>query len=348
MHYLVVGLSHKTAPVAIRERLAIPSSKIGESLRRLLSQDVQEGMILSTCNRVEACLVSPSIERGVNAMHDLLWETGQMKREELEPYLYIKPDKEAIQHLFRVTSSLDSMVIGEPQIGGQVKTAYAQALEHKTTGRFLNRLVPRALHVAKKVRRETALGRYPVSVSYTAVVLASKIFDHLQEKTVLILGAGEMSELAALHFKKRGTKILIANRTRERAVSLAEKLNGEVIGLDQVSARLVEADILLTSVQTERYLIGVEEMKRVIAERKGRSVFLIDLGVPRNIDPEVNRVENVYLYNIDDLQGIVTANQREREEEAKKADRMIEEEVVLFQQALRSAELIRKFFGPGA
>ena len=341
MHYVLVGLSHKTAPIEIREKLAISSERMPAALARLVdAEDVQEAMLVSTCNRVEAYLVAKHLERGSAHARVRLAELGNLPETALAPCLYAKAEGEAVAHLFRVAASLDSMVVGEPQIGGQVKEAYTQAVARGTTGAYLNRLVHRSLHVAKKIRSETAIGRLPVSISYAAVQLAARIFGQLSEKTVLVIGAGEMSELACRHLRERKVaRILIANRTPEKAEQLAREFEGEAVPLDPLAPHLARADIVLSSVDSGGALVRREAVEEAMGRRKGRAMFLVDLGVPRNIEPEANRIENVYLYDIDDLKGIVEANRKEREQEARRAETIIASEVARFLAGLREMEV---------
>ncbi len=354
MHYILAGVSHKTAPVEIRERLAVPESKIKGVLTGLLEkEEVQEVLLLSTCNRVEACLVVKHVERGLDIAKDFLSSHSGIPREEIGKYLYIKEEGEAIAHLFRVAASLDSMVVGEPQIGGQVKEAYTHSVANGATGIYLNKLVHRTLRVSKRVRTETAIGRYPVSVSYAAVTLATKIFGNLLKKRVLVIGAGEMSELACWHLKEQGVgRILVANRTQEKAEALAREFEGDAVPFASIGEVLEGVDIVISSVEMDHPLITSSTVREIIGRRRGLSMFFIDLGVPRNIDPTVNQVENVYLYDIDDLRGLVTSNQQEREREAVKAEGIIREEVLRFQRSLREIRftptiqgLSRKFEG---
>ncbi|MBI2083715.1 MAG: glutamyl-tRNA reductase [Deltaproteobacteria bacterium] len=337
MPFLVLGLSHRTAPLELREKLAVSGEKLSELLKGLVSSDdVQEALAISTCNRVETYLFAKHVERGAGWAKTLFVRLSSLSEEALTPHLYLKSEEKAIAHLFRVTAGLDSMVLGEPQIGGQVKEAYKIAVESKTTGSFLNRLVHRSLRVAKRVRNETAIGQYPVSVSYAAVILATKIFESLDEKTVLVLGAGEMGSLACRHLQERGVKkIIMVNRSLENAEALVGQFEGEARPLSLLDSSLEESDILISSLATETVFLKPDQVRKAMSRRKGRSMFLIDLGVPRNIDPEVNQIENVYLYDLDALQGIVLANQKEREKEARKAEGIIAEEVLLFQKSLQ-------------
>lgn len=341
MPYVLVGLSHKTAPVEIREKLAIPPPKIPETLEGLIRlEEIQEAMLVSTCNRVEAYLVARHLERGSAIARRLLSELGKIPESQLASCLYAKGDRDAVAHLFRVVASLDSMVVGEPQISGQVKEAYTQAVAQGTTGTYLNRLVHRSLRVSKRIRSETAIGHLPVSISFAAVLLASRIFDRLREKTVLVLGAGEMAVLACRHlWERQVTGILIANRTFAKAQALAREFDGEAVPLAPLEPQLARADIILSSLEAKEPLISRPMVEEAMARRRGRAMFFVDLGVPRTVASEVNRIENVYLYDIDDLNGVVEANKREREKEAHRAEGIVAEEVESFFRNIREMEV---------
>ncbi len=341
MHFLIVGLSHKTAPLELREKLAIPEGSVSTFLTRLLqNEDVREAILISTCNRTEAYLVSKHTQRAAGAAKKLLAEIGKVDESELEKFLYVKEAEEAIAHLFRVTASLDSMVVGEPQISAQVKEAYTQAVESRATGPTLNKLIHKSLEVAKKIRTETEIGRLPVSVSYVAVLLAQKIFGNLKETQALLIGAGEMGTVAAKLLADRKTqKIWIANRTTERAEGLAQIVGAEAIPFEEIQTQLGEVDIVIASTASQDFVIHAEEIRGAMHRRKNRPMFLIDIAVPRNIDPEVGTLENVYLYDIDHLQGIVDSNRKERGKEAQKAEKIVEQEVPLFVNTLRQMEL---------
>lgn len=357
MHFVVVGLSHKTAPLEMREKLALSEEEIPRVLASLLEcEDIQEGFLLSTCNRVEAYLVCKHVQRAGEAARKVLAEFGKMSEAQLAPHLYVRNSEVAVAHLFRVASSLDSMVVGEPQISGQVKEAYTQAVAGHATGTYLNKLIHKALNVSKKIRTETAIGRHPVSVSYAAVLLAERIFGNLSGTTVLLVGAGEMGALAARHLAERHVRhIKIANRTGEKAAELTQEisqkipqkipqknskmLSAEVIPFGDVPARLHEADIVVASTASENYVITETHVREAMHRRRNRPMFFIDIAVPRNVDPAVNQIENVYLYDIDHLQGIVEANLKEREKESKKAEALIEHEVKGFLEYIGQMEV---------
>jgi glutamyl-tRNA reductase len=271
----------------------------------------------------------------------LMAEKAGMNPEELAPHLYVYRGEKAIRHLFRVASSLDSMVLGEPQILGQLKDAYGQAADCKTTGLVLNKLLHRAFFIAKRVRTGTRIANQAVSVSYAAVELAKKILGELDEKRVLVIGAGEMSELAARHFLAQGVKeIWVTNRTLSRAVELAEALKGKAIPFEEFPALLAKMDIILSSTGSSRYIVRREELAGVIRKRRNRPMFFIDIAVPRDIDPAINEMANVYVYDIDDLEGIVEGNKEERKNEVAKAEEIIAEGVKAFGQWRRGLEIV--------
>jgi glutamyl-tRNA reductase len=342
MHLIVVGLSHKTAPVEIRERLAVPESRLGEALTRLCSyQGVKEGILLSTCNRVEVYSVVDDVDTGYGRIQEFLADTHlSLSSEQLTPHLYWHTGDRAIAHLFRVASSLDSMIIGESQILGQLKDAFEVALAHKTTGVIMNKVVKKAISVAKRVRTETKIAEMAVSVSYAAVELAKKIFSNLHEKTVLLVGAGEMAKLAAKHLIANGVgHVRITTRTPQHAVELAERFGGIAVPFDQFKDDMASADIVLVSTGAAHYLVGAEDVHRAVQERMNRPMFLIDISVPRNIDPAVRHVDNAFLFDIDDLKHRVEQNRAERVHEAEKAERMVIEEVTMILDWMKSLEV---------
>lgn len=342
MHLIVVGLSHKTAPVEIRERLAVPESRLGEALTRLCSYPgVKEGVLLSTCNRVEVYSVVDDIEAGYGRIQEFLADAHlSLSSEQLTPHLYWHTGDRAIGHLFRVAASLDSMIIGESQILGQLKGAFEVALAHKTTGVIMNKVVKKAISVAKRVRTETKISEMAVSVSYAAVELAKKIFSNLHEKTVLLVGAGEMAKLAARHLIAHGVgHVRITTRTPQHAVELAAKFGGTAVPFDQFKDDMASADIVLVSTGAAHYLVGAEDVHRAVRERMNRPMFLIDISVPRNIDPAVRHVDNAFLFDIDDLKHRVEQNRAERVQEAEKAEKMVLEEVTTMLDWMKSLEV---------
>jgi glutamyl-tRNA reductase len=334
MHIVVVGLSHKTAPVEIREKLAVPESRLGEALTRLCAyQGIKEGILLSTCNRVEVYAVVEDLEAGYSRIQEFLADAHlSVASEQLTPHLYWQTGDRAITHLFRVACSLDSMVVGESQILGQVKDAFETALTHKTTGLILNKVVKKAISVAKRVRTDTRIAE--------TAVLAKKIFSDLRDKTVLLVGAGEMAKLAARHFMASGVRhVLVTTRTPQHAVVLADRFNGTAVPFEQFREEMATADIVLVSTGAAHYLVGSDDVQRAVKQRMNRPMFLIDISVPRNIDPAVRHVDNAFLFDIDDLKFRVEQNRGERLQEAERAEHMVIEEVAAVRQWLQSLEV---------
>jgi glutamyl-tRNA reductase len=327
MKFFLAGLNHKTAPVALRERLAFDAAALPRALHELRRRPgVAEGLILSTCNRVEVAVTAEDETDCEATVTDFLKSSGRVER--IEPHLYRYEGRDAVHHLFRVAASLDSMVVGEPQILGQLKQAYAVAKAEGAVNGFLDTVLTRAFSVAKRVRSETEIGHSAVSVSYAAVELAREIFGSLEGKRVMLVGAGKMSELAARHLRRVGAcQIYVTNRTRERAEQMARLFDGTLIDYSAFQAALPEADIVITSSAAPHYILRREDMKRVIEARRNRPVFLIDIAVPRNIEPSVNELDNVFLYDIDDLHSVVQRNLQNRQAEAEQAERIIDEEV---------------------
>lgn len=338
MKLLIAGLSHKTAPVEVRERLAIAEQALPGALELLRSRPgVSEAFILSTCNRVELVVASEDGPDPKEAVDEFFREVRQADPQEIEPYLYRHEGRDAVHHLFRVASSLDSMMVGEPQILGQLKTAYAIAKSHGTVSGTLDQVLTRAFSVAKRVRTETGIGQMAVSVSFAAVELARKIFGSLNGHTVLTVGAGKMSELAARHLRRSGaTQIFVTNRTHERAIELARAFQGVAVEYERFLEYLPKMDIVITSSGAPGYVLNRHQMQQVVTARRNRPVFLIDIAVPRNIDPEVNKVDNVYLYDIDDLQEVVNSNLRERQKEAHRAEEVVGQEVERMMQRMNA------------
>jgi glutamyl-tRNA reductase len=343
MSIVLVGVNHKSAPVEVRERLAFTEAACASGLRMLVDGEViREGLIVSTCNRVEilAETASERLNDTIERVNQFLSQTDTLPRSFFQGHLYQHTDDQAIRHLFRVTSSLDSMVIGEPQVLGQVRRAYSIALEAGTAGRILNRLVHHAFRVAKRVRTETGIGANAVSISYMAVELGKKIFDSLQGHTALLIGAGEMAELSARHLLNAGvSRVLLANRTEERAAHLATELGGEVVSFAELSDHLVEADIIICSTAADQYVITEALAREALSKRRNRPSFFIDISVPRNIDPAVGKLANVFVFDIDDLESVISSNIREREREAERAELIVESEIMQFQQTLRVLDI---------
>ncbi|HMK55658.1 MAG TPA: glutamyl-tRNA reductase [Dissulfurispiraceae bacterium] len=332
MNFFVIGLNHKTASVEIRERLAFNGARLEKGLLALRqTRGVSEAALLSTCNRVEIYASADNAPEAADAIKDFLATFHDIARPEFEKTLYVREMSEAVRHVFRVASSLDSMIIGEPQILGQLKDAFEFALAKKTTGVILNRLMKKAISTAKRVRTETRIAENAVSISFAAVELAKKIFTGLPGKSFMLLGAGEMAELAARHLVNNGvTDVRVANRTYDRACELAKEFCGCAVRFEEFVSALVETDILICSTGAPSYVLFRDQMQKVMKQRKHRPVFIIDISVPRNIDPEINKIDNVYLYNVDDLQEVVDTNILERKKEAAKAEAIIEEEVEKF------------------
>ncbi|HUA21114.1 MAG TPA: glutamyl-tRNA reductase [Bryobacteraceae bacterium] len=345
MKFSITGVNHKSAPVEVRERLAFDDHSLSQALADLKSRPgFCEGIILSTCNRVEVALTSED-HAGVS-VDQFLADTRQVQREWVAPYLYHFEDTEAIRHLFRVAASLDSMVVGEPQILGQLKSAYSLAKEHGAVSGFLDVLLTRAFNVAKRVRSETDIGENAVSVSYAAVELARDIFGSLRDKKVLIVGAGKMSELAARHLKRSGAnQIFVTNRTPERAVEMAQLFEGQIVEYTRFPAFLPEVDIVIASSGAPHYIIVRDDMKKVLDARKNKPMFLIDIAVPRNVEPSVNELDNVFLYDIDDLQKVVETNLKGRMTSAEEAEAIIREEVERMVARLKVREVTPTIIG---
>lgn len=341
MEIIVVGLSHKSAPVDIREKVAFPADCIHAALHTVRNLDaVQEGVIVSTCNRVEVYAASRQREQGVESLVRFMAEYHGVPLDHLRPHLYVHQGNEAVRHVFRVASSLDSMVVGEPQILGQVKAAYDMAAAGAATGLVLNRFMHKAFSAAKRVRTETRIAQSAVSVSFAAVELARKIFGTLEGKSVLVIGAGEMCELAATHLVENGVSdVVVTNRTLERAEKLAAQFGGRAVAFDDFDRYLPEVDIVVSSTGAPHFVLGVEAVKAAMKVRKQKPVFLIDIAVPRDMDPRINDLPNVYLYDVDDLTGVVEANKKERAKEAEKAEAIVLEEVQSFLAWLKTLEV---------
>jgi glutamyl-tRNA reductase len=339
MSFQLIGVNHKTAPVEVRERLAIPESHLADALRRLAEHPgVEEGLILSTCNRVE---ILAQTNNGNADLRAFVRDFFRLQPLDFEPHAYEYREREAIRHLFRVACSLDSMVVGEPQILGQVKEAYATARAVGAVHSQLDLLLTRAFAVAKRVRTETAVGSSAVSVASVAVDLAKKIFGSLQGKHVYLVGAGKMSELAARHLLAHGAEsIFVANRTYDRATQLASKFNGQAILFEQLYETCDRADIVLTSTGAPHAIFRREHGELFLSRRKNRPMFFIDIAVPRDVDPEMNKLDGIFVYDIDDLQQAVSSNVADRRREADRAEAIVESEVEKFRARLTSLEVV--------
>jgi glutamyl-tRNA reductase len=341
MKLLITGVSHKTAPVEIRECLAFAEATLPAALADLKARPgVTEAVILSTCNRVEITVTTEDRSDPRAIVEAFLSDLKSVNAASIGPHIYRHEGREAIHHLFRVAASLDSMVVGEPQILGQLKAAYATAKSSGAICGWLDSLLSRSFSVAKRVRSETGIGQMAVSVSYAAVELARKIFGSLNNRTVMLVGAGKMSELAARHLRRSGAShVFVTNRTPERAVEMAKLFQGTPVEYARFTAMLPEVDILIASSGAPHYILHKDEMQRVISARRNKPMFLIDIAVPRNIEPAINELDNVFLYDIDDLQEVVNSNLRERMKEADHAEALVLGEVERMMARLQVAEV---------
>ncbi|HXZ39376.1 MAG TPA: glutamyl-tRNA reductase [Terriglobales bacterium] len=339
MTFQLIGVNHKTAPVEVRERLAIPESRLPEALRCFTQHPgVQEGLILSTCNRVE---MLARTQNGGADLRGFLGDFFKMDHSVMDPHLYEYREKDAVRHVFRVTSSLDSMVVGEAQILGQVKEAYATARAVGAVNSQLDQLLTRAFAVAKRVRTETAVGSSAVSVASVAVELAKKIFGSLNGKHVYLVGAGKMTELAARHLLAHGAaSIFVANRTYDRAIRLAQKFDGQAIEFNRLYETCDRADIVITSTGAPHAIFRREHGELFLSRRKNRPMFFIDIAVPRDVDPEMNKLDGIFVYDIDDLQQAVASHVADRKKEAEKADDIINTEVERFQARIQTLDVV--------
>ncbi len=348
MPIIALGLNHRSAPIEVRERVAFVPERMQDALRELVSlPHVHEGAILSTCNRTE--VYAQVARQGDEELVHWFPRPHGLKVEDVRPYLYLHHEDQAIRHLLRVSCGLDSLVLGEPQILGQIKTAYALAGEAQAMGPVLKRMFQHAFAVAKQVRSDTAIGASPISVAFAAVSLARQIFGDLSGKTALLIGAGETIELAARHLHGNGLgRMVVANRTFERAHTLAAPFGGYAIALHELSEHLHEADILLTATASQLPILGKGAVESALKRRKRRPIFMVDLAVPRDIEPEVGELEDVYLYTVDDLEQVIDENRRTRQEAAQQAEEIIDAQVGHFLDWLRlqgSVEIIRRLRG---
>ncbi|AEX52232.1 glutamyl-tRNA reductase [Rahnella aquatilis] len=348
MTLLALGINHKTAPVSLRERVTFSPETLDQALSSLLQQPlVQGGVVLSTCNRTELYL---SVEQQENLQEQLvkwLCDYHHLSEDEVRKSLYWHHDNEAVSHLMRVASGLDSLVLGEPQILGQVKKAFAESQNGRAVSGELERLFQKSFSVAKRVRTETDIGASAVSVAFAACTLARQIFESLSDLTVLLVGAGETIELVARHLHQHNVRhMMIANRTRERAQALATEVNAEVISLQDIDSRLAEADIIISSTASPLPIIGKGMVERALKARRNQPMLMVDIAVPRDIEPEVGKLANAYLYSVDDLHGIIQNNLAQRKAAAVQAETIVEQESSNFMAWLRSqgaVEIIRDY-----
>src|SRR6516225_10493818 len=341
MNLIIIGVNHQTAPVEVREQFAIAEARLPDAVKRLASNPgIEEAMIVSTCNRVE--LVARATEGDANVdMQSCLQKLYGFDPQPYRKYLYEYREREAIRHVFRVASSLDSMVVGEPQILGQVKEAYATARAVGALNSQLDALYSRAFAVAKRVRTETAIATSAVSIASVAVELAQKIFGHLDGKSVYLVGAGKMCELAARHLLAHGAnKIFVGNRTYERAAALAAKFNGEAITFDRLYDTVDRADIVITSTGAPHTIFRKEHGEKFLSRRKNRPMFFIDIAVPRDVDPEMNKLDGIFVYDVDDLQQVVASHISDRRAEADRAEAIVQLEVDKFQARMQTLDVV--------
>ncbi|MDD4170747.1 MAG: glutamyl-tRNA reductase [Syntrophomonas sp.] len=341
MYVLLTGINHQTAPVDIREKFAFAPSQLEHAYAKLKNEDIEGLVILNTCNRTELYATARDIEAGQNYLKSFLLSYSGLSAEELDRYVYQPDCYEAIEHLFRVSSGLDSMIVGETQVLGQVKEAYQKAQELKAADGVLNSLFQKALYVGKKVRTETAIDQHPVSVSYAAVELAKKILGSLQDKTVLVVGAGEVGDLTTKYLLLNGVhSVMVSNRSYEKAVEMAQYLNGRAVRFDVLAEELKNADIVISCTAARHYVIREDNCREALLARQGRKIILIDIAVPRDIEPVLNTIEGVYLYDIDDLQGVINSNFTARHKAAIKANDIIADQLLEFNEWMASLYVV--------
>ncbi|WP_101844489.1 glutamyl-tRNA reductase [Halobacillus sp. Marseille-P3879] len=342
MHIITIGLNFKTAPVEIREKLTFSEEQLSEAMKHLNSQkSVLENVIISTCNRTEIYAVVDQLHTGRYYIKQFLADWFEMEKEDFSPFLTVYEADGAIEHLFRVTSGLDSMVLGETQILGQIKQVFQQAQEVKATGTIFNQLFKQAVTMAKKAHKDTGIGENAVSVSYAAVELARKIFGDLVHKHIVIIGAGKMGELAARNLHGSGVKkVTVMNRTLAKAQVVAQQFNGQAVTMENLEGVLKDADIVISSTGAADYVLTKEQMEPIHKSRKGKPLFFVDIAVPRDLDPSMENLESVFLYDIDDLQGIVDANLAVRKQAAEEISLMIEAEIVEFKEWLQTIGVV--------
>ncbi|MCK0473552.1 glutamyl-tRNA reductase [Halalkalibacter sp. APA_J-10(15)] len=342
MHIIVVGFNYKTAPVEMREKFAFQQSELPTALLQLRQmKSILECTIVSTCNRTEVYVVADQLHTGRHYTKTFLADWFQLPKEDFTPYLDIRENEHAVEHLFRVACGLDSMILGETQILGQVKSSFLLAQSEAATGTIFNQVFKQAITLGKRAHTETEISEHAVSVSYAAVELAKKIFGQFQGKQVSLLGAGKMSELTAKHLHDNGAQaITVINRTLEKAQVLAEQFRGAAKSFSQLEQSLIEADVFISSTGSRDFVVTKEMVSQTLKQRKGRPLFMVDIAVPRDLDPRIAEIDDVYLYDIDDLQHIVEANLSERKREAEKIELMIELELADFSQWLTTLGVV--------
>jgi glutamyl-tRNA reductase len=348
MSLLILGVNHNTAPINVRESVAITDAMLAHELGELVTLNaIQESLIVSTCNRTEVYCVVDNVETGTRSLMSWLSKFHQLEEHEARSYLYTHIDEQAAKHLFRVASGLDSMILGEPQILGQLKQAYQSAVDVGSLNKHLNKLFQQCFHVAKKVRTYTSIGANPVSVASTAVSLAKQIFGDLTQRNALFIGAGETIELAAQHLNSVGIqRLTIANRNANRAQTVAEKYNGYGIGLHYINEVLPDSDIVITATSSTLPILGKGLLEQCIKKRKHKPILIIDLAVPRDVEPECAQLADIYLYSVDDLQQVIQENIQSRQEAATEAESIITDELEEFQVQLRgqnATDIIRDY-----
>ena len=330
MHVLSIGLNHTTAPVEVRERAAFAAEYLDDALKDIAKcSGIDEATILSTCNRTEIYCQTPNTN--INVVSQWLCDFHQLNHSDVVPYLYSFPGQDAVKHAFRVASGLDSMVIGEPQILGQMKTAFATAHKNGNTGKVLNRLFQHTFSVAKEIRTSTSIGSHAVSIAYAAVNLSKQIFSDISKQTVLLIGAGETIELTCRHLYRQGVRnIIIANRTVSRAEELANEFNAQAISLHELSTRLPEADMVFSSTASTLPILGKGAFESALKQRRNKPIFVVDLAIPRDVESEVADLNNIYLYTVDDLQQVVTENLESRRNAATEAEKIVTQQTSQF------------------
>ncbi len=340
MRLIAIGLNHDSAPIGVRERVAVTAERLVEALHEVAKRNqVREAAILSTCNRTE--IYCHQQDNSEEQLISWLCAFHGVPESDLSPYLYRFPDEQAVRHAFRVASGLDSMVLGEPQILGQMKEAFAIAHKSGVTGKILNRLFQQTFSVAKRVRTDTAIGSSAVSVAFAAVSLSKQIFSDLSQQTVLMIGAGETIELTARYLKENGVKhLIVANRTLERARRLAETFGAEAISLDELPARLSDGDIVISSTASTLPILGKGAVESALKRRRRRPIFMVDLAVPRDIETEVAELDDVFLYTVDDLQGVIEENLQARRQAAREAEQIIDTQTNEFMGWLNSLNAV--------